>query len=193
MSKKNKIYIAVFVCIGLAYAFTFDFSSITKLFSSNSKSQKTEINNLKRKKQKLLFDKLQEKDKKKIALSNAKYFWSTSKRKITDTLIHSEINRAASRASLSIRSISRTTFSDISDNIKQGRVTITISCSMREAAKLLNEFDKIRPKFFWKTCSIRPYNTSRYSKNTSTVLISGSLVTYILDKNASKAIEGGKK
>ena len=190
--KKIKIYVTLLVLIGLAYALDDSSSTDVNLFNFSTDNFKSDIHRLKRKKQKLLFERAQEKAKKQTSLANSNYFWKTEKRKVTDTLIHSEINRAASRASLTLRSISSAKISDISENIKQARTTITISCSMREASKLLQEIDNIQPKFFWSTCSIRPYTASRHAKNSNTVLISGSLVTYILDKKASKSIVGGK-
>ncbi|MGL4853962.1 MAG: hypothetical protein ACRC37_01755, partial [Lentisphaeria bacterium] len=97
--------------------------------------------------------------------------------------------KTASAVNLRFRSISSPREAVVSDNIKRVQISITLHCSMREASRFFYEVEKMRPAFFWDSCSIRSDRASQYGK----VIITGSLVTYVLDRNASRLLADDKE
>ncbi len=186
MSKQHKIMAILLIVILGAYAYEYGLADMLGGQKSVS-SLKNELHRLKMEKYNKQKAAAREKAKKDLLNANSIYFWKTTGRVPTLT-IQSALNKAASSAQVKFRNTGTPRDMDVAENIKKVQMSVSLQCSMRDASRFFQEVDTMRPAFFWDNCTIRPDR-----REVNKVYISGTLVTYVLEKKASKLLSGDKE
>lgn len=182
MSKKNKLMTLVVILLIAGYAYEYGIADMVagqaSLSSLEDKVRSLKLEQVEKKK--AVAKELAKKD---LVKFNSKYFWTTTS-KVQTLTISNALDKAAKRAQVKFRSTGSPRVTEVSKNIRKVQIAFSLRCSMRDASRFYHQVDNMEHAFFWDRCTIRPDRA-----DATQTYISGTLVTYVLMKDATKMLQ----
>ena len=128
---------------------------------------------------------LREKEKRKRLIQLTDTFWKTTGQ-IPASEIQRTLEKTARKARVQMRTIGAPKTNEISENIREVELSVSINTQMKDLSRFIKEIDLIRPRFFWDNCSIRPDRIN----DPRGVILSGKIKSYVLTKTATEFLLG---